>query len=349
MNERQVHGRTDFLKEQRVISARKIAFMKKNIRNGLYPREFSFPITMQFELTSQCNLSCKHCYNSSSMDRIPEMQLRDWLALVDDIIAHGGIFQCILSGGEPLLLGDGIFRIMDPLQADGTGFVLITNGYLVTDQIVGKLKKYNFFWVQVSIDHLLPGGHDEFRGKKGSWQRAVNAALSFSSAGFPLRIAHSVVPASIDYLEDFLEFAYLLGASAVVCGEVMLSGRVNENRDLLFGDRDYEKFYATIGRCRKKYEGKMDVYVSADEASGATLLRHTPNCGIIIRPDGDARLDCTMPFTIGNVMEKKFSAIWDEKAGSCWKDEKIGDYIKSLQKDGYAISHVNHVDADIKL
>ena len=33
--------------------------------NGLYPPSFDFPMTLQFELTSHCNVYCKHCYNYS--------------------------------------------------------------------------------------------------------------------------------------------------------------------------------------------------------------------------------------------------------------------------------------------
>ena len=35
------------------------------IQNHLYPQRFSMPLTLQFELTSRCNVHCKHCYNSS--------------------------------------------------------------------------------------------------------------------------------------------------------------------------------------------------------------------------------------------------------------------------------------------
>lgn len=42
---------------------------------------------------------------------------------------HGGVYEYILSGGEPFLLGDGLFKIMDVLNASDTCFMLLTNGY----------------------------------------------------------------------------------------------------------------------------------------------------------------------------------------------------------------------------
>lgn len=339
----------NFIKDQeRYIKARN-EFIHKNINDGLYPEKFSFPLGIQFELTSQCNLYCKHCYNRSSSDRLPLLNKQNWEDIVKDIINNGGIFQCILSGGEPLLLGDDLFDIIDPLHNDGTGFILITNGYLVNERFIEKLKKYDFFWVQVSIDHFLPNKHDEFRGKIGSWEKAVNAALLFSSAGFPLRIAHTLTPTSIEYLNDFAELSFQLGASSLVCGQVMLSGRVDNNRDLLCNEYDLDKIYYMINDLRNKYAGKMEIYGSQDEVIANRSHKELPNTSIIIRPDGDVRLDCTMPFTIGNVLNKPFSSIWKEKGSVCWNNPRITEYIDSLELDKYNIKHINHVTPDIKI
>lgn len=94
---------------------------------GLYPKRFDMPLTVQFELTTNCNLKCRHCYNMSN-EKVYErtMTTEDWLKVVDNIIANGGIFQAIMSGGEPLLMGNGLFQIMDKLHDDGTSFVLIS-------------------------------------------------------------------------------------------------------------------------------------------------------------------------------------------------------------------------------
>ena len=35
------------------------------IADNLYPKQFTMPLTLQFELTRHCNVHCKHCYNVS--------------------------------------------------------------------------------------------------------------------------------------------------------------------------------------------------------------------------------------------------------------------------------------------
>lgn len=349
MKNLKVSSRETFIRQQKVICARRYAHIKNSIKNGLHPNEFSFPIGIQFELTSQCNMYCKHCYNNSYMQRKSRMTITDWKGLVNNIIEHGGIFQCILSGGEPLLMGDDLYEIMDPLDADGTGFVIITNGYLVDKKVVEHFCKYKWFWVQVSIDHLIPEKHDEFRCKNGSWEKAVEAAYLFSSAGLPLRIAHTVIPNSIDYLPDFAELTYQLGASALMCGEVLLSGRVNDNRELLMSDTDYDRFYDIINELKKIYNGRMEIIASQAEVIGARFQQKIPNSSVIIRPDGNVRLDCTVPFIIGNIFENSFYDIWRKNGSTCWNNEKVDKYIYDLENKGYKIDHINHITPDILL
>ena len=59
----------DYIKINHVIDMKANEKEQKRIKilqeHGLYPKEFSYPITLQFELTGKCNLACKHCYNRS--------------------------------------------------------------------------------------------------------------------------------------------------------------------------------------------------------------------------------------------------------------------------------------------
>lgn len=341
--------REQFLQLQKIHRSQELARQKKETRQGLYPSSLSLPIGVQFELTSECNLFCKHCYNKSFMGRKSSMKIEDWKIVARDIVDNGGVFQCILSGGEPLLVGKELFDVMEPLHADGTSFILITNGYLVDKEWVKKIKKYDYYWVQVSIDHLIPEYHDSFRGKKGSWERARQAAFLFSSAGLPLRIAHSVTPDSLQFLEEFAEFCFLLGASSLICGEIMFSGRAADNANLYMKHDDYEIFYSTVERVKRKYAGKMDILVSSSESIEMRQRQKTLNTSVVIRPNGDVRLDCTMPFTIGNVLQKKFSEIWRDKGNGCWKHPLVDKYIAEIENKGVNLSHINHVDADIEI
>jgi MoaA/NifB/PqqE/SkfB family radical SAM enzyme len=340
-----------FVKSQKNYYHTESENIKHDQNNGLYPKFFSFPVGIQFEITAKCNLSCKHCYNRSDIRSIDIMTIKNLIDVVDDIIESGGIFQCIISGGEPFLLGNSVFKIMDPLNKNGTAFVIITNGYFIDIDIVERLRNFEFYWIQVSIDNVIQDLHDEFRGLNGSWSRAVHAAELFSSYGFPLRIAHSVTPENVQSLEKFIDFAYLLGASSVVCGEVMLSGRAASHKELLMNDAELNYMYKIIELSRNKYNGRMNILASAPDYITVNSRSTIPNSSVIIRPNGDVRLDCTMPFIIGNVLEKKFSDIWLEHGKDCWTYPEVLSYRRNFQKNkpNKLNQHINHISPDIRL
>ncbi|MBV5308181.1 radical SAM/SPASM domain-containing protein [Chromatium okenii] len=318
---------------------------------GLYPKQFSLPLGLQLELTSKCNLYCKHCYNSSGENHNKDkMTVADWNKLVNDVTENGGIFQCIISGGEPLLLGNSLFEIIDKLHASGTGFVLITNGLLVTNNIVKILRKYSFYWVQVSIDDVLDTAHDEFRGKIGSWKKAVNAAYLFSGAGLPLRIAHSVTPENLVRLPEMVDLSYKLGAASIVCGRVMPSGRAFLNEDVLSETDDFiDEFYSIVEELQCRYRGKIEILTTSDSLVDINKKKSLPNSAVIIRPNGDVRMDCTMPFVIGNVLKDNIVDIWRKFGNICWEHDAVNKYIYELNRFGIHSIHKNHQDADIKL
>lgn len=336
--------------EQKYIAdlAKSITIMQQQ---GNYPYSFSMPLTIQYELTAKCNLVCKHCYNrSGDSDKVDEMQASDWLALSKNIVDNGGVFQCILSGGEPLLLGKNLLDIMDILHLDGTSFVLITNGFLLTKEWVSKLKRYRFYWLQVSIDGANTQIHDEFRGVATSWDRAVQGAFAVSQAGLPLVIAHTVTPKSLDSLSEMVDLAYELGAASIMVGEVLPSGRASQNSEILLNQEQRNIMHQQIEQLGNQYRGRLDIQRSASVKSQLNRYRTGPNAGAIIRPNGDVRMDCMAPFTIGNVLQQSLVDIWRLKGNNCWSSDALQQYIESIDEEkNCAPEFINHVDQDIAL
>jgi len=319
--------------------------------NATYPLSFEMPITIQFELTSKCNLKCLHCYNRSGENFInTTMTTESWLKLSKQIVKYGGIFQCILSGGEPFLLGEDLLKIMDILHSDGTSFVIISNGYYINDLWIKKLKKYRFYWMQISIDGSNETLHDNFRGVKGSWKKALDASLKISNAGFPLVIAHTVTPDNIDKLSDMAELAYYLGATSLIVGESLPSGRAYKNVEILLNENQKNYMYDQLTKLQELYGSKLEIQRSGSAKNQLMRYKIGPNIGLIVRPNGDMRLDCMAPFIIGNVLKDDFKKIWDEKGKVCWENPEINKLIDSIDELTNKSSYLtNYIDHDIIL
>lgn len=304
------------------------------IANELYPSKFTFPLTLQFEVTERCNVKCKHCYNKSGEEnsKVDCMSPEKWKEFSRYLVSKGGIFQAVISGGEPLLLGDDLFEIMDILHDDGTSFLVISNGFLLTQEKVRKFSKYRYKWFQVSIDGVDSVFHDDFRQREGSWDRAVNGAYMISKEGIPLTIAHSVTPANLDNVEKMCKLAYELGAGSIILGQVNPSGRSANDLSLVLSDDDKNSFYQVVEHLSEQYRGRMRVERSSLTKNQLLRYRNTPNSGAIVRPNGTVRLDCMAPFIIGNVLEEDFEDIWIRKASGCWDNPKVLEYI-----DGFSV------------
>ena len=344
----------NYLKKYRTLDERNLQAVKKNIAAlqsvGAYPKKFDYPITLQFELTGQCNLKCKHCYNrSGDADRKTLMTPEKWCELSRQIVNDGGIFQCIISGGEPLLLGDKLFDIMDILHYDGTSFVVITNALLLTKKFVRRFAKYRYFWFQISIDGSTAELHDEFRGVEGSFNRAINGALEISDAGIPLVIAHTVTPKNLNRVEDMINLSYELGANSIILGEVMPSGRAYEHEEIILNDEQKNFLYGQIEELGKKFGGKITIQRSAELKIQMERYMSEVNAGGIIRPNGDFRLDCMAPFTIGNVLEKSVKEIWLSKGIDAWNLDAVKNFVATIDEDRQEGNYKNHVDKDVAL
>lgn len=344
----------DYIKINRAIDKKNLEVMRHNLNElqkiGAYPERFLYPITLQFELTGACNLLCKHCYNrSGDADRETLMTPEKWVELSKQIVKDGGIFQCILSGGEPLLLGDRLFDIMDILHDDGTSFVVITNALLLTKEKVSRFTKYRYFWFQISIDGATAEVHDEFRGVKGSFDKAIHGALEVSDAGIPLVIAHSVTPQNLNQVEDMVNLAYQLGANSIILGEILPSGRAYGNENIILTEEQRNTLYGKISELSKKYQGRITIQRSADLKTQMQRYSVDINGGGIIRPNGDFRLDCMAPFTIGNVLEKSIKDMWLEKGIDVWRTEAVQNFIDSIDEGRQTSNIKNHVENDLKI
>lgn len=306
--------------------------MMNQYKSGVIPRAYERPTGAQLELTYKCNQRCRHCYNKSGecTDK-SELSIDEWKKVAREL-GELGIFQCVLSGGEPTLLGDSLFEIMDILNEYNVKFIVITNGMLINEKNIEKFKKYRYNWFQVSIDGSRPELHDYVRGVNGAWEKAINAANLVKEAGLPLVISHAVVKKNLPYLEEMIDAAYLLGAEKITTGPFSYMGRgiLNEEElDLTVEER--QQVYAISNRKMHEYKGRMQVAVSSEEVLGLRTKLIEPNGVVLVRPNGDVKIDCVAPFKIGNVRTSSVKDIWNNIGRNVWEHPRLIEYVKSIK------------------
>ena len=114
-------------------------------------------------------------------------------------------------------------------------------------------------------------------------------------------------------------------------------------------DDQKNELYGLIEELGKKYQGKITIQRSAELKTQMERYMTEVNAGGIIRPNGDFRLDCMAPFTIGNVLESSIKDMWLAKGIEAWHSEAVKNFISSIDEDKQTSQIKNHVDLDIAL
>ncbi len=143
-------------------------------------RKMPGPVVI-WNLIRRCNLHCKHCYSTSlDIDFKDELTTEQIKKTIDDLkVAQVPVL--ILSGGEPLLRSD-IYEITAYAKSKGFYVALSTNGTLIDESNIEKIKAADYQYVGISIDGLEEF-HDKFRHKQGSFKISMNAIKLCKEAG----------------------------------------------------------------------------------------------------------------------------------------------------------------------
>ncbi len=290
-----------------------------------------------WNLVRRCNLACQHCYSiSADVDFPGELSTAEIFRTMDDL-ERFGVPVLILSGGEPMLHPD-LWAIAHRAKALGFYVGLSTNGTLIDARNVEALAGVGFDYVGVSLDGI-EGTHDRFRRKAGAFAASLAGVRLARDAGLKVGLRFTLTRDNAHDLPALLDLMEAERVDKFYLSHLNYGGRGNVNRktdamfrttrdamDLLF---DTAWRHVEAGRPREFVTGNND-------ADGAYLLRwvarrfpdrvahlraklvqwggnasgvHVANIDNLgnVHPD-----TFWWDYTLGNVRERPFSAIWQD-------------------------------------
>jgi radical SAM protein with 4Fe4S-binding SPASM domain len=307
----------DVAKEQGYVSISE----KPLNRNIFYKgnRNFWIPQSVSLEVTSACNLACKHCYAEAGAKKEDELGTNEQLEILKKL-KSAGVANVNITGGEPLVCKD-IFKILD-YSFENFRTVLLTNGYSVDEDVAQKLSRYKNMLVQISLDGSDSKTHDYIRGINGSFDRAVNAIKLLKNRGLRVIVSMTTTPFNIDQIEKVLLIAKENGAMRFRPGPIVPSGRA---KTLSWEpSKEHMKiFKEEVRRLYDKYNDQILVdsgdTVITDEQRN--LIEGLRNCGagytlVAIAPNGDVRPCTGLPadvFYQGNIYRQSVDEVFGSK------------------------------------
>src|SRR5210317_2212525 len=165
---------------------------------------------IDLNFNNACNLRCKYCFtNSPKGDHVKEYLDYKAIARLADEADELGYFEFDLQGGELLLQPKKLFKVLEAIKSERFYMYLTTNGYYLDDAMAKRLAEANVSRVSVSIDSMDEKIHDEIRGRKESWKRAIEALKHVRNNGMDpyLNITVGRYNIGTDHLKELLDYS----------------------------------------------------------------------------------------------------------------------------------------------
>ena len=208
---------------------------KYGLKKPLTP---SAPYLVVYNLTKQCNLKCRHCYEwKEKHDN--ELTLKEKINAIDQL-DEMKVPSMVLSGGEALISTD-FDSVSTHINRKGIYHALATNGTLLTKDTVQKVKDLDYAYVQVSVDGNKET-HNHFRGGD-AYDRTMEGIDNLVDAGVITSIAATLTVYNKDQIFDIIEMAKRKGVFNFILYKLVLTGRATKDLDVSteFKDQLYEK------------------------------------------------------------------------------------------------------------
>jgi len=120
-------------------------------KNGIMrPQLCAAPFLVVWDYTKQCNLKCKHCYESAeSLPAKDELTTEEAKKVIDQL-AEIGVVAIAFSGGEPLIRKD-FFEVAEYARGKDFYVSVASNATLITPAVAKKLSGV-IDYIEISMD-----------------------------------------------------------------------------------------------------------------------------------------------------------------------------------------------------
>ncbi len=317
-----------------------VAFALGALKYGINtPFTPGIPMMIVWNVTYACNLACQHCYLNAGHIK-PELSSKEKIMMMERI-ASAGVPIIAFSGGEPL--ADPVIWDLIKIASDyGMYVAMATNATLITEEVADRLAKLGLNYAQVSIDSTRPEVHDAFRGRTGTWERAVKGIKRLKERGVMVELSTTLTRFTYRDIDAIIKLGEELGVDIVMHFNFVPTGRGSHYIHLdLTPDMRMEVLsklikrlaeggkppamstapqLAALGLALGKEYGK---YVVAGHFYGVTLPEHFKDvayflggCGagrfyMAVEPDGTVTPCVFLPVKVGNLREQRLEEIWD--------------------------------------
>ena len=167
---------------------------------------FSTPWTVSWQVVSQCNLRCRHCFFEGNKDLYKsdfDLDSDTLLQLANELNNKFSVVSLSITGGETMFRKD-IFELLKTLKRNNVAISLQTNGTLIDKnkaQLLSDILNVDTDFVQVSLDGSKPEIYDKIRGEK-TFDKALNGINLLIEKGIKVNVNATALSLNVSDLPD---------------------------------------------------------------------------------------------------------------------------------------------------
>lgn len=213
---------------------------------------------LQWHLSENCNLKCLHCYQENhkpvqlKYEQLESIYLQ-YKELLKKIKMKGHIN---ITGGEPLC-NPYFFKILELIKKDSDliTFSILSNGTLITEAVAKKIKSYNPYYVQVSLE----GGkktNDYIRGK-GTYKRIAEGIKNLKNEDIFTSISFTATKLNYKEFPKVVKYARKYKVNNVWSDRLIPLGN-SEDKELTLNFKETREYLEIMKKERKKLKYKKN-------------------------------------------------------------------------------------------
>ena len=211
---------------------------------------------LQWHITHQCNLRCKHCYQDDYSKDLDIEELEKILyQYIDFLKEYKYTGHINFTGGEPLLYNkiDKLFKLFEICDKHNITYGILTNGTMITEDLVKKLSKLNGIrFVQMSLEGTKEI-NDMIRGN-GNYDKVMKAVKLLNKEYIQTMISFTIHEGNYKELRKLIWCCRLHGVKRFWTDRLVPIGGVEkykENGIELITTEHYQEVLKILGQEHK--------------------------------------------------------------------------------------------------
>jgi radical SAM protein with 4Fe4S-binding SPASM domain len=287
-----------------------------------------------FEITRQCNLKCRYCYNywrrDDSQPSVSSFsQAKQTLKRIFKEIDFEHIS---MTGGEPFL-ADGLKELVLYCRMKSKAVTIISNGTVGNNEDYKILFDLGISFFEFPLHSPFAEAHDYLTNSPGSFQRVLSSLRATLEMGAPIAVVFVLTKINAHLLPQTLLFAEQLGIRNFMLARFNIGGRGIRNSDDLVPSKSIIR---SAFQAAKDYTRTHKMRITANVCVPHCIIKPADypdlsisSCGsnpvkrpVTIDYRGNVRMCNHSPHVIGNIFK--------DSAKSLLSSEYVGEWNTSV-------------------